>query len=88
MQAIVFPNPRMKLREEQFGAIVKTDKGIFLLDRKAYSVLRGADVDRPEGNPLTVDGAVRELLDIHALVQIDKEDAKWVRTKQGTSEAT
>jgi len=88
MKVIVFPNPRMKLREEDFGGIAKTDKGIFLLDVSAYTMLRKTDVDHPEREPINLDEVVRELLDIHALIQIKKEDAEWVRKKQQKNAAT
>jgi hypothetical protein len=43
---IIFKNPRIKYRSEDFGGIVRTDKGLFILNKQTFDFLSNFDKER------------------------------------------
>jgi hypothetical protein len=77
---IIFKNPRIKYRKEDFGGILKTDKGIFMIDREVYDFLES--FSQCYENELINKQIAKELLEINGLIKLNKEDALCIQKKQ------
>ena len=79
MDNMIFRNPRIKFRSEEFGGIVKTDKGLFLLNHEAYNLLKNANIERSESFYEEIIHIVEKLLSINAIIKISEEDVKCIK---------
>jgi len=79
MKQIIFKNPRIKARKEKFGGIIKTDKGIFIIEENAFKFL--SSFYEKEERLIEEKEILKELLNINALIKINKEDAICIKTK-------
>jgi len=78
---IIFKNPRIKLRKEDFGGILKTDKGIFMIDNEVYNFLES--FSQCQEDSLKDEVIANELLKINGLIKkINKENALCIQKRQ------
>lgn len=82
MAFIIFKNPTIALREEEFGGLVKIGSEIFILNRKRYLFLKNFNKPIKEKKLNNKD---RKLTDIlikkGILLKIDKEKAYKIMKK-------
>lgn len=80
----LFRNPLVKHRSEEFGGIVKTKEGIYLLDEKAYNIFLNAKGEQSY-KEMAIDDDTKEILDklinLSLLLKIKESDAKCIKKK-------
>ena len=79
---ILFKHPDLKIRKEDFGGIIKTVEGLFLIDKKAYMMLNKID-NKKTYLELAKDNEskkiVDELLKLRIILKIEIEKAEKLR---------
>ena len=76
MAFIIFKNPTIALREEEFGGLVKIGSEIFILNKKQYLFLKNFNKPCKEEKLNNKDGKLTDILIKKGiLLKIDKEKA-------------
>jgi len=82
---ILFKHPDLKYRKEDFGGIVKTSEGLFLIDKEAYKILNKID-NKKTYLELSKDKEsakiVNELLRLRIILKIDIEKANKIKNRK------
>ncbi len=81
---VLFKHPDLKIRKENFGGIIKTTRGLFLIDKETYNLLNKID-NKKTYSELTKNGRFRkiidELLKLKIILKIESEKAEKIKKK-------
>ncbi len=79
---ILFKHPDLKIRKEKFGGIIKTVRGLFLIDKKAYCLLKKID-NKKTYSELTEENeskkVIEDLLKLKIILKIEVGRAERVK---------
>ena len=82
VEYILFKHPSLKFRKEDFGGIIKTQEGLYLLDKQAFKLLNKIDNEKTYSK-LTKDKdskeVIDELLKMRAVLRIVKNKAEKIK---------
>ncbi|MDK2908389.1 MAG: hypothetical protein PWQ87_847 [Candidatus Woesearchaeota archaeon] len=79
---VLFKHPELKIRRENFGGIIKTARGLFLIDKKVYLLLNSID-NKKRYSELAKDKEskmiIDELLKLKVILKIKEKNAERIR---------
>lgn len=82
VEYILFKHPGLKFRKEDFGGIIKTQEGLYILDKQAFKLLNKIDNEKTYSK-LTKDKdskeIIDELLEMRAVLRIAKNKAEKIK---------
>lgn len=80
MSYLIFKNPRIKYRKEDFGGLLKTDKGIFIIDKDVFEFLNSFSQEMEDN--ISNSEIINILLEVNGLIKIKQEDALCIIKNQ------
>ncbi|HJX50924.1 MAG TPA: hypothetical protein VJ438_05685 [Candidatus Nanoarchaeia archaeon] len=79
---ILFKHPDLKFRKENFGGIVKTNGGLYIIDKRAFNIIHKIN-NKKTYSELTVDeqskNIINELIRIGVILKINKKRADQIK---------
>lgn len=81
MKKILFKNPNIKLRKENFGGLVKLNNNLYIIGEKEYNFLKHIKVYADNNSNKINSKIIESFLKTGILLEIGREKAKCIKQK-------